>query len=97
MSNPISNKKWRAINNPKRIDSNGKQYFINWLNRKGKCEKCSATKGINCKHTIFHHEKGFFMIFPWFGIIELCSICDNKEKWRLGEIKNAGRKRRIHS
>jgi len=78
---------WICSNCPRRIDTNGRQITIKWLQLIGICNFCCAVKGVNTKKTDWHHQKGFIIIFPWYGIIELCSKCHIKEMWRLGEIK----------
>lgn len=76
----------KLVDNPKRLHSNGVRVIIGWLERTGVCRLCRATRGVNTFRTDWHHEKGFFIIFPWFGIIELCASCHSKEKIRLGEV-----------
>jgi hypothetical protein len=78
----INNAKWGPITSGRKIGSNGHSFYFSWLKRNRKCSKCQTIKG----YFDFHHEKGFFIIFPWFGIIELCKSCHDKEKWRLGEF-----------
>ena len=72
---------------PERIESNKgyrrkriafgrkKRVFLDSNPRTGQCTQCLRRVGEGIKVTGMHHAKGYYMIFPWFGIVELCGRC----------------------
>lgn len=85
---PENKKKYNA----RRLATNGHIFYIGWMQRIGICNFCCAVAGINCVRTHWHHERGFFIIFPWFGVVELCGSCHSKESHRLSEVPPKNRK-----
>ena len=41
-------------------------------------DRYSRKVGDGIKMTHMHHARGYFTIFPWFGIEELCARCHIK-------------------
>lgn len=49
--------------------------------RSGYCSKCSNNIfDETCKRTHSHHAQGYYIIFPWYGVIELCPSCHKKHE-----------------
>lgn len=93
---PCFNKHYlKTIANPKRdreearLRNKNEYTFLNRVitlkenPRTGYCSNCP--KNIHdgsCKRTNLHHEHGYYIIFPYFGLVELCVSCHNKVKIR---------------
>lgn len=67
LSKYVENQRGRRIRYP------GLHITLSWNPRKYLCSECPATG-----ETDMHHALGYFRIFPWFGLVELCSPCHYK-------------------
>lgn len=48
--------------------------------RTGSCTECDNNiHNGSCNKTDMHHELGYCPIFPWYGLVELCSECHIKK------------------
>lgn len=63
----------------RRITFLDKRLYLSWFPRKGQCSKCMRKIGGGVHSTAMHHAQGYFVIFPWFGIVELCRTCHRSE------------------
>ena len=91
--NPENSKKWNPITHkkygPKRMSFKDERIQLKENPRNGICRKCGKSIGgeyIDCKgrmaiikRTHEHHRYGYFIIFKWFGLVELCVSCHMKE------------------
>ena len=65
------------VRNPKLLRFKNKQLTLFAL-RNGICQNCGKNKHLgDIKLTHMHHLE-YFIIFPWFGVIELCASCHMK-------------------
>lgn len=48
---------------------------LGWNPRKGQCVRCKRIVGDEINKTDMHHALGYFHIFKWFGLEELCVHC----------------------
>lgn len=66
-----------------------KWIHIGWNPRMGVCSSCGRRVGKEIRLTNMHHAKGYFHIFPWYGVEELCVGCHSKtdgaifQRWGL--------------
>ena len=63
----------------RRIHFGGKRFILDWNPRTGICSQCGIRVG-RVWRTSMHHAKGYFWIFPWFGMEELCDSCHGKQR-----------------
>ena len=95
-------KKYKTSPQKMKEYNSNRMNFINKVIRvsksllKDKCEWCSKKVGdeyVNCKGKIAKidridtHHIEYYIIFPWFATIRLCSSCHMKETRRLEKIK----------
>lgn len=85
---------WGPNRNPieRHKEQEGLFHFRNtrfWFKKKmrtGRCSKCNNIIGHGCKNTNLHHWV-YIIIFPWFGMEEICVSCHTTESWKLGQIR----------
>ena len=71
----------RYIKNPRRICYFDKRIPLSNYPRKGVCLECGKSViTTEVKRTNMHHALGYFPIFVWFGILELCVGCHDKKR-----------------
>lgn len=81
-NNP-NNKEFNNKHNPNKLWFRNKTILLYWNPRTGYCSQC--TNNIydgSCNRTHMHHSLGYYIIFPWYGIIELCASCHRKQEGR---------------
>jgi len=70
--------------NPKHLLFKNRVIVLSYNPRKGVCTQCGRKRGEGVKSTSIHHIE-YFIIFPWFGTVELCNSCHGFEGIRLGQ------------
>jgi len=69
----------RVVRNARRIKHNGRWFIIDKM-KVGVCNWCRAVRGIDCKHTQWHHDDAKYDEQDISrNIIELCPRCHAKE------------------
>lgn len=75
----INRKKRNDKHNKNRLKFKNIRILLDWNPRIDICSICNKYHN----RTHMHHSLGYYIIFPWYGIIELCPSCHRKE-----ELKN---------
>jgi hypothetical protein len=85
--NKIINKKYNKIYHPRRFRFKDKSISLKSNPRIGYCSWCpNNIHDGSCRLTNMHHIE-YYIIFPWFGTVELCVSCHNKETQRQLKLK----------
>ena len=67
--------------NKRRFLFKKRRILLDYELRKGYCSKCpNNIYNKSCKTTHLHHSKGYYIIIPYYGLIELCPSCHRKER-----------------
>lgn len=66
-------KKRNDIHNKNRLKFKNIRFLLDWNPRTDICSRCNKFHN----KTAMHHALGYYIIFPWYGTIELCPSCHN--------------------
>lgn len=76
------NDKKNPITNKQRYLYKNRRILSDYNPRTGYCSQCSNNiYDGTCKKTQMHHSLGYYIIFPYFGLVELCSSCHVKTRY----------------
>lgn len=68
----------RTMDNPgviaRKLRFRQRRVTLTFRPRTGECSQCHRTP----RKTDMHHAKGYYIIFPWFGTVELCVRCHRR-------------------